>query len=70
MIGRRTNRDLPMIIWADRMRGAMADHEYTLRDFVMLKARWGVSIQALIMRGSHLGRDCCIVRSRGMPSRY
>jgi len=27
----------------------------TLRDFVRIKARWGVSIQALIMRGSHLG---------------
>ena len=27
----------------------------TLRDLAQMKARWGVSIQAIIMRGSHLG---------------
>lgn len=27
----------------------------TLRDFARMKAKWGVSIQGLIMRGSHLG---------------
>ncbi|MCW2542227.1 MAG: helix-turn-helix domain protein [Frankiales bacterium] len=33
----------------------IGDQLPTLREFVQMKARWGVSIQALIMRGSHLG---------------
>jgi Zn-dependent peptidase ImmA (M78 family)/DNA-binding XRE family transcriptional regulator len=32
------------------------DEPVTLRDFIELKAYWGVSIQAFIMRGAHLGR--------------
>jgi Zn-dependent peptidase ImmA (M78 family) len=43
------------LVPAERMREAMADHDFTLRDFAALKARWGVSIQALIMRSGHLG---------------
>ena len=34
---------------------AWADAPLTLRNFQALKARWGISIQALIMRGSQLG---------------
>ncbi|ABW15624.1 helix-turn-helix domain protein [Parafrankia sp. EAN1pec] len=43
------------LVPAEPLREAMADQDFTLRDFAGLKARWGVSIQALIMRGSHLG---------------
>jgi Zn-dependent peptidase ImmA (M78 family)/DNA-binding XRE family transcriptional regulator len=32
------------------------DEPVTLRDFAELKAYWGVSIQAFIMRGTHMGR--------------
>lgn len=38
-----------------RMAEAMDRTDLTLRDFAKMKARWGMSIQALIMRGSHLG---------------
>lgn len=38
-----------------RMAEAFADAPPTLMELARLKARWGVSIQALIMRGSHLG---------------
>jgi Zn-dependent peptidase ImmA (M78 family)/transcriptional regulator with XRE-family HTH domain len=38
----------------ERAKEALTD-TVTLRDLAMLKARWGISIQALIMRGSHLG---------------
>jgi Zn-dependent peptidase ImmA (M78 family)/transcriptional regulator with XRE-family HTH domain len=44
-----------LLVPAHRMDEAMARGDLTLRDFAKLKARWGVSIQALIMRGSHLG---------------
>ena len=33
----------------------IGEHMPTIRDFIRIKAKWGVSIQALIMRGSHLG---------------
>lgn len=33
----------------------IGEHMPTLRDFIQIKAKWGVSIQALIMRGNHLG---------------
>lgn len=38
----------------ERAREALED-PFTLRDLAQLKARWGVSIQAFIMRASHLG---------------
>lgn len=39
----------------DRMIESIGSTPPTLKDLAMLKARWGVSMQAIIMRGAHLG---------------
>lgn len=44
-----------LLVPRDAYQEFMGDSAPTLRDFAMMKAKWGVSIQALIMRGSHLG---------------
>lgn len=44
-----------LLLPAARMHEAMSSAPVTLSDLASLKARWGVSIQALIMRGTHLG---------------
>lgn len=40
---------------AERMTQAMEGRPVTLSELVHMKARWGVSIQAILMRGQHLG---------------
>lgn len=43
------------LVPAARLEEACAGEPLTLRDYAQLKARWGVSVQALIMRSGHLG---------------
>lgn len=44
-----------LLMPAHRMEEALGVGAVNLRDLAQMKARWGISIQALIMRGAHLG---------------